>query len=131
VTALLTKLVSLELALSAQRGDFELFGIFLRDDAQGKWDLIAAAPWLHSNDRASLEIIVSGMQKTLSPGELLMFSRVIVLDKGNPFLEDLLKAFSTEHSPTEIESLTLNGRSFRRIYLFTAQRRLAQKPRRN
>jgi hypothetical protein len=71
------------------------------------------------------------MQKTLSPGELLMFSRVVVLDKGNPFLEDLLKTFSTEHSPTEIESLTLNGLSFRRIHLITAQGRLARKDRRN
>jgi hypothetical protein len=71
------------------------------------------------------------MQKTLSPGELLMFSRVVVLDKGNPFLEDLLKTFSTEHGPTEIESLTLNGLSFRRIHIITAQGRLARKPRRN
>jgi hypothetical protein len=71
------------------------------------------------------------MQKTLSPGELLMFSRVVVLVKGNPFLEDLLKTFSTEHSPTEIESLTINGLSFRRIHRITAQGRLAQKPRRN
>jgi hypothetical protein len=71
------------------------------------------------------------MQNTLSPGELLMFSRVVVLDKGNPFLEDLLKTFSTEHSPTEIESLTLNGLSFRRIHIITAQGRLARKRRRN
>ena len=71
------------------------------------------------------------MQKTLSLGELLMISRVVVLDKGNPFLEDLLKTVSTEHSPTEIESLSLNGLSFRRIHLITAQGRLAQTPRRN
>ena len=131
MTVLLKKLGSLELALSRQRGEFELFGIFLRKESQGKWDLIVAAPWLHSYDRASLQAIVSEMQKSLSPAELLEFSRVVVLDKGNPFLENLLGSFETEHDAIEARNLTLLGLSFRRAYVITARGRLARKHRRD
>jgi hypothetical protein len=121
MSVLLKKLVSLELALSQQRGDFELFGIFWRKESQGKWDLIAAAPWLHSYDRASLQAIVSEVQKSLSSAGLLEFSRVVVLDKGNPFLESPLKRFNTERDPIEDNNLTLLGLSFRRVYIITAR----------
>jgi hypothetical protein len=131
MTVLMKKLASLEMTLSQEKGEFELFGIFLRKESQGKWDLIVAAPWLHSYDRASLQAIVSEMQKVLSQPELLDFSRVVVLDKGNPFLENLLTMFATEHEPIKAENLTLLGLSFRSVYILTARGRLARKHRRN
>jgi hypothetical protein len=131
LTVLLKKLASLELALSHERGEFELFGLFLREESQEKWDLIVAAPWLHSYDRASLQAIVGEMQKTLNPAELLEFSRVVVLDKGTPFLESLLKTFEIEHDLVEAKNLTLLGLSFRSVYIITAKGRLARKHRRN
>ena len=71
------------------------------------------------------------MQKILSEPELLDFSRVVVLDKGNPFLENLLLTFAAEHKPIKVENFTLLGLSFRRVYIFTAKGRLARKQRRN
>ena len=129
LTVLLNKLVSLELALSKERGEFELFGIFMRTESQGKWDLIVAGPWLHSYERASLQAVVDAMQKTLTPAELLEFSRVVVLDKGNPFLENLLRQFATEHKPLEAKNLSLLGLSFRRVCIITARGGLARKRR--
>ena len=131
ITVLLEKLASLELNLSQQRGEFELFGLFLREESQEKWDLIVAAPWLHSYDRASLQAVVSEMQKTLTPAELLEFSRVVVLDKGNPFLEQLLAQYKTERNLVDVHDLSLLGLSFRRAYIITAVGRLARKHRRN
>jgi hypothetical protein len=127
MTALLEKLAAVELALSRQRGEFELFGLFLRNDAQAKWDLIASAPWLRSYDRASLQAIVTEMQRFLTTDELLDFSRVVVLDKGNPFLETLLKSHSIEHDKIEGTNLELLNLTFRRAFIITARRRLAGK----
>jgi hypothetical protein len=120
----LDKLKAIELALSLENGEFELFGAFLREAAQGRWDLIVAAPWLKAGDRKSLEIVIDGMRQLLSSQEVVEFSRVVVLDKGNPFLEELLRAFSAEHSLTEVKNLELRGVLFRTAYIITAKGRL-------
>ena len=41
------KIVSLEQTISTEKGDFVFFALFLREDAQDKWDLVVSAPWRH------------------------------------------------------------------------------------
>jgi hypothetical protein len=46
---MIEKLASLERDVASEKGEFSLFGLFLREDAEGKWDLLASAPWLETN----------------------------------------------------------------------------------
>ena len=48
------KLRSLMERVEARRGRFTLFGVFLREDSPGLWDLVIAAPWLQSDEPKAL-----------------------------------------------------------------------------
>jgi len=43
---ILDKFVSLERDIASEKGEFSLFALFLREDAEDNWDLLASAPWL-------------------------------------------------------------------------------------
>jgi hypothetical protein len=129
--SLLDKLDRLKLALSRDKGAFDLFGVFLREDSPEKWDLVVAAPWLTPDERESFKTIADGLQSTLTREEVLQFSRIVILEKGNPFLESVIARVSVEHGLSELDQTELSGVSIRRAYILTARRRLARKRRRN
>ncbi len=47
-----------EQKVSEGRGGFCLFGLFERQKTPGRWDLVAAAPWLKTDCDGTLELIV-------------------------------------------------------------------------
>ena len=44
--------------ISATRGEFILFGLFLREEAPDKWDLVISAPWLETDKLKALREFV-------------------------------------------------------------------------
>ena len=56
------KLASLERDIASEKGEFSLFALFLREDADDKWDLLASASWLEANNRASLAYLVNQLR---------------------------------------------------------------------
>jgi hypothetical protein len=127
----LEKLAALELTMSSTRGPFEFFGVLLRENSPEKWDLIVAAPWLDPNQRESYQAIADALQAALTRDEFLEFSRIVILEKGNPLLKDLFAMTSCEHGLFELRDLTLSGISIRIIYILTSLRRPARRRRRN
>ena len=126
----LKKLAALELAMSRDKGDFEVFGVVLREESREKWDLIVAAPWLDSDQLESYRVVANALQAMFAPNELLTFSRIVILEKGWPFLEDVLAMTSVEHGLYEVVDMTLSDISIRRAYIITAKRRPARQRRR-
>lgn len=49
-----TKLGRLEAKVSAQKGPFALFALFMREDVPDRWDLVISAPWISDKSEASL-----------------------------------------------------------------------------
>ena len=43
VEQMVEKLASVEREVSSEKGDFRLFALFLREDAQDRWDLLVSA----------------------------------------------------------------------------------------
>jgi hypothetical protein len=129
-TSFLKKLTALERSLTAAKGDFELFGVVLREESREKWDLVVAAPWLHADQLESYRVIADALRATFTLEEYLNFSRIVILEKSWPFLEDVLSMTSVEHGLYEIIDMTLSGISIRRAYIITAKRRPARKRRR-
>jgi hypothetical protein len=118
----LEKVASLERELSGERGDFSLFGLFLREDAQDedKWDLLVSAPWLDTDKKEGLAYLAKEIQKRLEPDELLSISRIVVLERDNPTLKAIHKAKSVKHGKVEVNNCNFFGIQIIRAYINTS-----------
>ncbi len=105
------KLALLEREASDEKGEFSLFGLFLREDAQDedKWDLLVSAPWLDTDKKGGLSYLAKEIQKRLEPDELLSISRIVVLEKGNPILEAIHKAINVKHGEVKVQDSNFFG----------------------
>jgi hypothetical protein len=128
--SLLEKLSAVESSLSRMHGAFELFGVVLRESSLDLWDLVVAAPWLNRSKRESYRLMADALQAALTRDEFLQFSRIVILEKGNPFLESLLAMTSGEHGRFDLRDTTLEGIPIRIAHVLTAVRRPARKRRR-
>ena len=105
----LEKLALLEREISAQKGDFSLFGLFLREDAPDKWDLLVSAPWLEVDEKQGFKYIAEEVHSRLDTDELLFISRIVLLEKNNPILEAIHKAIRVKHGKVEIKNSSFSG----------------------
>lgn len=107
----LDKLSLLEREVSGRKGEFSLFGVFLREDAQdkNKWDLLAAAPWLEADKGKGLAYLAKQIRKQLTPDEMLSISRIVILEKGNPILEAIHKVVNVKHGNVEVKNSNFYG----------------------
>lgn len=119
---LVEKLVAMEREISEERGTFDLFALFLREDALDKWDLVASAPWLEEDKRESLGYLSDRLRSHLTDEELLSFSRIVLVHQGNPFLEAVQRAVSCEHKDVEVKDSNFFGLEISRAYIITSKR---------
>ena len=126
----LAKLAAVELSLSRTHGAFELFAVVHREHPLGLWDMVVSAPWLNPDKIESYRLMTDALQAALTPKEFLEFSRTVILEKGNPFLESVLSMVSCEHGMQELRDMTVEGISIRIAHVITAMRRPARKRRR-
>ena len=116
------KLALLEQEISAQKGDFSLFGLFLRENAkdEDKWDLLVAAPWLDADEKQGLEYLAKEIQKRLEPDELLSISRIVVLEKENPVLRAIHKVVNVKHKDFEVKDNNFYGVEISQAFISTS-----------
>jgi len=120
---MVNKLKDCELAMAEEKGSFDLFALFLREDVLGKWDLVVAAGWAEMDKGKSFPYIAGKVQAALSNEELLRISRIVILDKNNPALLSMHKAFDVEHGISEIHDCNFSGVQIKHAYLITSRRR--------
>ncbi len=65
------KLVQVEQKITQEKGSFNLFALFLREDAPDVWDLVVAAPWISKNKEKSINYIAEIINKSLRPLEII------------------------------------------------------------
>jgi hypothetical protein len=125
-----TKFRPMEVEVAAEKGDFELFALFLREDSPGKWDLIVAAPWIVADKREALFYLSRQVKQKLGPTELPILSRIVILEKGDRILEDLLVFPEHEHSVFEFTNCRFNDLVVKHAFVITSKRRPWPKRRR-
>jgi len=105
------KLALLEREVSGEKGEFSLFGLFLREDAQDedKWDLLVSALWLDDDKKEGLTYLAKEIQERLEPNEILTISRIVVLERGDPILEAIHKAVNVKHGEVEVKDSNFSG----------------------
>jgi|SRR5215831_19226585 len=116
------KLAFLERDIASEKGEFSLYALFLREDADDKWDLLASAPWLEANKRESLDYLVNQLRSRLDTPELLSLSRIVVLEKGNPVLEAIHKRIKVRHGMVEVRDSISFGVPIKHAYIITSER---------
>ena len=117
-----TKFIELRNEIIRERGDLALFALFLREDAEDRWDLLVSAPWLERNEAAGLRYLSKKLMTKLSERELLEISRVVLIEQSDPGLRSLLKSTIVKGgSVREIENSRFAGLALRHGFIFEAK----------
>jgi hypothetical protein len=117
----LGKLISIEEELSRDKGDFTLFGIFLRDGSPNRWDIVVSAPWLDENQNESLDFMVKKVQEKLELAELRFVAMVLILDPSQEFVQEMNDEVQVEHGNVKITDYIFNGMGIERAHIITSK----------
>ena len=122
MNSLAEKLATVERQIAEERGPFVLFALFLREDAQDKWDLVASAPWLEKDKQGAFELLANQIRSALTQEELLSISRIVLVDHNDPALQAVHRAIKAEHGMVEIRDSNFFGLQIKHAYIITSQR---------
>lgn len=119
---LVDKLKLLETDISQKKGEFSLFALLLREDAQNKWDLVASASWFWTDKKKTLDYLAKQLRSRLTSDELLTLSRIVLVEESDPMLIAIQQAFQARHVPVEVQDCNLFGLQIQHAYIFTSAR---------
>ena len=114
------KLRSLEEIISKEKGEFDFFALFLREDSFNKWDILAASSWIDEKREVALKYLASKVQDTLTKNEIVQISKIVLIEENNPGLSVIQKAIHIEHGITEIKDSNFFGLDIKHAYLITS-----------
>lgn len=118
---ILEKLTKLELLLASEKGAFDLFALFLREDGFDKWDLVASATWVEKDYNEALDYVTRKLNSVLSTDELLKISKVVLIDEFDERVKNIQKAITVEHRPTELRENNFFGLRIELAYVITSK----------
>jgi hypothetical protein len=121
IDTVVTKLTGLAKKIAIDKGPLDLLGLFQREDSQGDWDLVIAAPWLASAERSSFEYVVRRLREVLTEQEMSALSRVVILEHGGETLLSLLERFQNTHGFFEKHFSATNGQIIKQAHIITTQ----------
>jgi hypothetical protein len=104
-----TKLRKAMRRIAAKKGDFTLFGLFMRADAPGTWDLVVSAPWLEGGKLKALGEFTELLSKSIGEQSLRQFSRIVTLNQHDPALTAVVSAFSVDDGELRVQHSNLFG----------------------
>jgi hypothetical protein len=106
--------------IAAEKGEFAFFGLFLRDEAPDKWDLVVSAPWLEKGKMKALSEFVKELASAVGEEQLLSLSRVVTLRADDPSLDAVLRNISVDGDVREIQDADLFGLKIKDAFIFRA-----------
>lgn len=119
---LVEKLTTIEKETSAERGEYDLFALFPREDASNKWDILVSASWINDNKADALKYLAQKIQKAFTPEELFQISRIVIIERNNPALPALQQSIIIEHGAAEIKDSNFFGLQIKHAFLITSRR---------
>lgn len=105
---------------------FRLFGLFMREDSPGKWDLVISAPWLERGKLKALGEFAKEMTREFGLEEVLSLSRIVTLNHDDPALHAILKEVGAVENTLVRQGQGLFGLPIEQAYILrTTQEKLA------
>ena len=120
---IVSKFIEIERKTSNEKGEYDLFALFLREDSSGKWDILVAAEWISEDKQRALQYLSQIVQQSFSPDELLKISRIVIIEEDEPALPAIQQTVTCEHSSIEIKDANFFGLEIKHAYLITSKRR--------
>lgn len=108
--------------IAAQKGDFTLFGVFMRADAPGTWDLVVSAPWLQEGKLKALGELSQLLSRSLGEQSLQQFSRIAAVNEDNDALNAVLSSVSVDDGEVRIQRSNFFGLDIEDAIIFRAKR---------
>ena len=87
--------------VSEERGGFYLFGLFERQQTPGRWDLVAAAPWLKTDRDGTLELIVL-LRDKMKTEDWDMIASVFPIEPSAEYVEVITNVYTLDHQVEEV-----------------------------
>jgi hypothetical protein len=119
IKEIVEKLRRKEVEIANQKGSFHLFALFLRKDS---WDLLVAAPWIDQDKSGALKYMTSEVQQILDKKELLIMSKVVIIDNTSPALDVTDRIVNIEHGSAEFQDSSFFGLKVKHAYFITSKR---------
>lgn len=117
-----TKLRKAMRDIAAKKGDFNLFGLFMRADAPGTWDLVVSAPWLEQGKLKALGEFTKLLSESIGEESLREFSRIATVSRRDPALDALVSAFSVDDGELRVKRSNLFGLEIEDAIILRAKR---------
>ena len=114
--------------VSAEKGEFTFFGLFLREEAQDKWDLLVSAPWLEEGKLKALGEFVEKAASIIGEEDFLLLSRIVTLNYDDPNLKKILETVHVDGSPLELRDTNFFGVEIKRAYILRAKKATELEP---
>jgi hypothetical protein len=111
-----------ERSLTAERGAFSLFALFLREDSPGKWDVVVSAPWIGSDLEGALRLMSMKVKVSLKLSEQLAISRVVIVEPDSAEVLAINAAYVIENSVEEVRDAIFFGLAIKRAYILSSVR---------
>lgn len=115
------KLLRVALDITDEKGEFGLFGLFLREGAPGTWDLVISAPWLDANKKAGIEHVAKKLKARLSAEELLSLSRIVVIETEHEGVRAIRTSVAVRGTIAHLENTVLFGLPMEEAYIIISQ----------
>ena len=122
---LLEKLKKIEKETSAEKGNYDLFALFLREGSPDKWDILVAAGWINGNNEEALKYLALKFQHSFTQNEFLKISRIVIIEENNPELPAIQHDINIEHGISEIKDATFFGLDIKHAIFITSRSRQA------
>ena len=116
------KLQELMREVAEDKGDFTLFGLFLREEAPDKWDLVVSSPWLEAGKMSALGDFVERLKSAIGEKQLLSISRVVTLAGDDPSLKAVLRTVNVDDGLVEVKDSDLFGLKIEHAYFLRSKR---------
>jgi hypothetical protein len=118
---LIENVAEVEKRVASERGSFNLFALFERDDVANRFDLVFAAPWATDKGEVLRYFFVQ-LKESVRPEQLVELSRIVVLDPTDDAVRAINKAFNVEHGRLEVSESNIFGLPVKHGLIITSKR---------
>lgn len=108
--------------IAAKKGEFTLFGVFMRADAPGRWDLVVSAPWLEEGKLKSLAEFTRLLADSIGEQSLQGFSRIVTLKRKDPAVKAMISSFPVDDGEVRLQRSNLFGLDIEDAIILRAKR---------
>jgi hypothetical protein len=79
-----------------------------------------AALWFGPEKMETLRYLAGRLQARLTPDEVVLLSRIVIINEDNPYLENVSRAIQVEHALVEVRDSTFFGQQIEHGYIITS-----------